>query len=95
MGYQSRANDGTIVFRHSWWNLATVSPKRIIASITRYQDEKIMFGLHVDDKFYVPTSEALVNEFVDCLQARFGNITHNSGDVLSFLGVEGEEKVMN
>jgi hypothetical protein len=54
-----------------------------------------MFGLHVDDKFYVPTSEALVNEFVDCLQARFGNITHNSGDVLSFLGVEGEEKVMN
>jgi hypothetical protein len=49
--------------------------------------EKIMFGLHVDDKFYVSTSQALVDEFVDCLQARFGNITHNSGDVLSFLGL--------
>jgi hypothetical protein len=30
--------------------------------------DKIMFGLHVDDKFYVSTSQALVDEFITKLE---------------------------
>jgi hypothetical protein len=49
--------------------------------------DKIMFGLHVDDKFYVSTSQALVDKFITKLESRFGQVTHCTGDVLSFLGM--------
>jgi hypothetical protein len=34
--------------------------------------DKIMFGLHVDDKFYVSTS---LDEFITKLESRFGQVT--------------------
>ena len=49
--------------------------------------DKIIFGLHVDDKIYISTSQYLVDEFLTSLEKRFGTVTHNTGDVLSFLGL--------
>jgi hypothetical protein len=52
-----------------------------------------MFGLHVDDKFYVSTSQALVDEFIAKLESRFGKVTHCTGDVLSYANCEGSYDV--
>jgi hypothetical protein len=54
-------------------------------------NDKIIFGLHVDDKFYSSTSQALVDELIMLLTARFGSITHETGNVLSFLGMKIEK----
>ena len=40
-------------------------------------NDKIIFGLHVDDKFYSSTSQALVDELIMLPTARFGSITHD------------------
>lgn len=50
---------------------------------------KIMMGLHVDDLFYVSTSDELVTEFIDLLEGEFGAVKQSARDskVLSFLGL--------
>ena len=51
-------------------------------------NDKIIIGLHVDDKCYTSTSQHLVDELIEKIEKKFGKVKHTTGDVQSFLGLK-------